>query len=226
MITSAPVAFSLLIGLGWIVIWYVLKWRFQHIIATRDGTIQIHEERHKAKDEKLAEVFDKVERGSPKELADAVIALRENLDRRDWNLGALHDKPDIIASIVHPAGPHKPDAPFDILLRLELNNRGGEGRIGGWTLNIDSHKGPVWAILPKKTLYIDDPQGSGISPGDAVIAPLPSSSQRIPARDIFQVVVRFSISTITWARATEKGTEWIVDFEDNTGRTYTTNKTW
>jgi hypothetical protein len=141
-------------------------------------------------------------------------------------LEALRDQPDIVASIIHPSGPHQPDTPFDIVLRLELNNQGGKGRVDGWSLNIDSPKGPGWAILPKKTLYIDNPEGSGISPGDAVIAPPPPSSQRIPARDIVLAAVRFTTPALTWAEATEKGTIWTVGFQDNTGRDYAVDKAW
>jgi hypothetical protein len=143
-------------------------------------------------------------------------------------LEGLRDRPNIVARIIQPSGPHEPNAPFDILLRLELNNQGGQGRLDGWRITIRSLNGTIWSTSPNKTLYIDKPEESGVRSGEAVIGPPPPSSQIVPARDIVQAQVRFSSlsGVLTWGQATEKGTTWTVRFHDNTGRDYEADKTW
>lgn len=51
VISDAPIAFTICVSLVGFVGLRVLGWYYQHEISQRDGTIRIHDERHKAKDE-------------------------------------------------------------------------------------------------------------------------------------------------------------------------------
>jgi len=66
VISSAPIAFIIAVLIGGTLIYFFLRWWFQHevftrdgIIAARDAIIAVHEERHKLKDEQIAAALAK-----------------------------------------------------------------------------------------------------------------------------------------------------------------------
>jgi len=61
VIAAAPGAFAIAVSLAGMGLYFTLRWHFKHqldaknaTIASKDGALLIHEERHKLKDEKLA----------------------------------------------------------------------------------------------------------------------------------------------------------------------------
>lgn len=79
VITSAPVAFAVCVGLASTAILFILRWHFKHELSARDGTIKIHEERHKQKDEKIADFLSRATWSSPEQLAAQIEGVKREL---------------------------------------------------------------------------------------------------------------------------------------------------
>jgi hypothetical protein len=81
VITAAPVAFCVCVVLASTLIYFALRGYFWHELSSRDSTIRIHEERHKLKDEKLANFLSKTEDSASPEVKDQIATLRAELNR-------------------------------------------------------------------------------------------------------------------------------------------------
>jgi hypothetical protein len=97
VITSAPAAFIACVGLVGTAMFVVLRWHFKHELSARDSTIQIHEERHKLKDERMAHFLSQVERAAPDALPDQIEELRKQLGRRSIDAHTLDALSQLLA---------------------------------------------------------------------------------------------------------------------------------
>jgi len=114
VITSAPVAFAVCVGLASTVMLFILRWHFKHELSARDGTIRIHEERHKLKDEKMAEFLARTERASPDQLATQIAALRADVESQKRRILTAQQREALIAAFGADAKEHSEPLIFGI----------------------------------------------------------------------------------------------------------------